>query len=273
VPGTAVLLTGSLPSKKATRALNAKENSMANKCDFCGKPIEDGVYKGGHSFCSQGCAFHFKSLADHKGKTGIISGFGQMVDGAFGGSTGAISPDNMIIGAGKVTFGLGKLAGKGISAAAGAAAKASEERAARKEAEAALEKEHAAALVQQICAYNFAGASDAITHDLSELLPLVSWKSKADREDDANDELVQSAAGEKIMLGILQLTNQGDTANADFFQKQLDKTKWGMNAKQAAKYQAQADAMKAQAKELLGKGASAIAGGIKGFLNKRKEGV
>jgi hypothetical protein len=83
------------------------------RCATCGSTDSDGwVLSNGTYYCSSGCQHNKETLANYRGKSGILSGLSQISDGAF--SRGGISFDNIVGGAGKVVLGLGKLAGKGI---------------------------------------------------------------------------------------------------------------------------------------------------------------
>jgi hypothetical protein len=80
------------------------------KCEWCGG--EASFKQNGRWFCSNGCVDQFRTKAKYSGKSGILSGLGQMSDAVLGGH--GASADNLLGGAGKVVGGLGKLAIKGL---------------------------------------------------------------------------------------------------------------------------------------------------------------
>jgi hypothetical protein len=84
------------------------------RCASCGSTNSSGwVLSNGSYYCSSNCQHTRETLAEYKGKSGVLSGLSQMSDGVFG-SGGPVSFDNIVGGTGKVVFSLCKLAGKGI---------------------------------------------------------------------------------------------------------------------------------------------------------------
>jgi len=81
---------------------------LGKKCENCGSKSPDPrwVKSNGKWYCSNGCVHNKETLEKHRGSSGVMSGLGQMADGAFGGS--GMSADNIVGGAGKVALGLAK---------------------------------------------------------------------------------------------------------------------------------------------------------------------
>jgi len=194
----------------------------------------------------------------------ILSGLGQL--------TNAVeSPDDLIGGVGKIGLGTLKIAGKGLALAGkgiAAGIKAAKEDAAKDAAEQEAEEEKANAYLQQINSLSVTGDSDDIVQSLSELLSIIKWESEWYQEDQDN---VRDAASEKIKLGIIELTNLGDTVHAEHFQECFENTDWFKEKKRAAEMKARTDAMKAKSKEMLVKGATATAEGAKKLFGSIKE--
>jgi hypothetical protein len=204
---------------------------------------------------------------------------GKNIVGGLGQLTSMETADDFIGGVGKVGLGVGigaaklvgkgaVLAGKGIGKGIAAGVKAAKEDAERFSAKQAEEEEKVNAYLEQINSLQVIGDSNVIVQSLSELFTIIKWESELFMEDQDN---VRDTAADKIKLGIIELTNQGDTTHAEYFQQCLEQTEWFQDKKREAERKEKADAMKAKAKEMLDKGVASTAAGAKKLFGSIKD--